>query len=777
LLQSVVHGAVGESAVITLVFPPGARPTGLAEAFVAVSDDANATYFNPAGLGQSPLANAWHAFPLADTVRPTAITAKKKKSFGARDRIWVGTNRGIYKYNGRAWVTYETYLIEEGDDLDDIAERFLDLDDEEAVRRAVRIIKRANGIDEERVRFLRAILEGHVRDSAEAEEPERTEEIIDAILRLDEDERNLAGVYGILATRLDTLLADSLDDMASKVFEKEDTEFADLVELKVPFDIAIRDSVTAMRLDPSERLWVGTANGLWRYDGASWMHYSTLTGLPSDNVTALAIGPHSEVAVGTDAGVAILDDGQWKAYGAPTLPDTIITALAFAESPTLYIGTPRGLVRKRDTLWTSYDTSDGLLSSAVSALMVDAKKSLWIGGLNGVTVYDKTSWKRYKFPDSKIYSIAEFDEGKVWIGTDRGAITYTAGRQKTGPDGEVIRKPPLWKFFHSKNALTGTKVHDVTVQGKDVWLITDQAVNQYDHADKQFLVFYEQLLPAFQIPDLWHIYLAGVIPTEDWGTIGVTVNYINFGDIEITDDDGTVDAVTHSWEGVFGLSYGLPIKEDLSFGLNLKYVHSALAPDYGEGDEGIGHTFAVDAALLKHNLFVEGLSLGLNVQNMGPPIYYVTRDNADPIPFNIKFGLAYDIVHTPLIELQILTDLNREIVKNNFNGRPDPFWEAFYTDLIKRKTEDNGERQSYWDKFNEELREVIAHVGLEFWYANFLALRLGYMHDDIGYRKEISIGLGLSYGNISFDGSYIHSPDEMSVARHGQWRISLLLKI
>jgi hypothetical protein len=515
------------------------------------------------------------------------------------------------------------------------------------------------------------------------------------------------------------------------------------------------------------------------------MHYTTLAGLPSDHITALAIGPHSEVAAGTDDGVAVLDEGQWSTYGSAYLPDSIVSAVTFAEAGVLYVGTGSGLARRKDTLWTVYDTADGLLSSTVSALMFDSKKALWVGGKNGVTVYDKTSWKRYKFPDSKIFAVAEFDEGKVWIGTDRGAITYEAGRRKTGPDGQVVQRPPLWKFFHAKNALEGTMAYDLAVQGKDVWLVTDEAVNQYDHADKQFMVFYEQLLPAFKLPDLWHIYLAGVIPTEDWGTIGATVNYINFGDIELTDKGGAVTGLTHAWEGVFGLSYGIPIKEDLSFGLNLKYVHSALAPDYGEGDEGIGRTFAVDAALLKRNLFIEGLSLGLNLQNMGPPIYYISRKDADPIPFNVKFGLAYEIVRTPIIQLQVLTDLNREIVKNNFGGRPDPFWEAIYSDLIKidpetRKDEDGDplpNKEVYWNKLNEELREVMAHVGLEFWYANFLALRLGYMHDDIGYRKEISIGLGLRYGNISFDGSYIHSPDGLSVARHGQWRLSLLLRI
>jgi hypothetical protein len=50
------------------------------------------------------------------------------------------------------------------------------------------------------------------------------------------------------------------------------------------------------------------------------------------------------------------------------------------------------------------------------------------------------------------------------------------------------------------------------------------------------------------------------------------------GENQITDALGKKRGKVRSWEGVFGLSYGLPIKEDLSLGLNIKYIVSALAP-------------------------------------------------------------------------------------------------------------------------------------------------------------------------------------------------------
>ena len=42
--------AISEGGAIFLLIRPGARPSGMGSAFAAISDDATATYFNPAGL-------------------------------------------------------------------------------------------------------------------------------------------------------------------------------------------------------------------------------------------------------------------------------------------------------------------------------------------------------------------------------------------------------------------------------------------------------------------------------------------------------------------------------------------------------------------------------------------------------------------------------------------------------------------------------------------------------------------------------------------------------
>ncbi len=769
-------GAVGQSAVITLVFPPGARATGLGEAFTAVADDANATYFNPAGLGQDPMSNTWKAYSMSTGDVLTAIAAKRKMTFGMNEKIWAGTNHGVLRFNGKAWESYERHLIVQGDNLQTVAKKYLAVDDDAVIRRAIMTIKKANNIEMSRTTELERYFQKEVSDSIQKVKHVSVDNLVGDVMSLSKFDRTAAQIYGLIVSKVDSVKASRMSDDIVKIISKKDTQFEDLVELKIPFRIAVDESVTAMTLDSLDRVWVGTAHGLWRYDGSVWNYYTEADGMPSNAVGAVCVGRSGAVAVGTDAGIAIYDDGKWtRPSGAIGLLDSAVTAIAFGKGDAMYVGTHSGLAMRKDSVWTRVDTASGLLDPDVRALFVDSKGRLWAGGANGVSIYDETAWKRYKFPGSIVSSIIEHPNGTIWIGTNKGAISFRQGDARIDSHGKVHQPPPEWKVFHSKNALKGDDVQGVSVQGKDVWLATKEAVNKYDFADQQVLMFYEPLLPAFKIPDLWHVYLAYVLPTEDWGTLGVAVNFINFGLNTSTDEQGRELAQFRSWEGVFGLSYGLLLARDLSVGLNIKYVYSALAPNIGPGNEGIGTTFAIDAGLLKRNLFFKNLDFGLNLQNMGPSIYYISQSESDPIPFTIRLGLAYKPIQTSFLELRLLLDAEREIVKNYSDKGPDPFFVAIWTGMLDDKSD--------YPTLISNLEEINLHGGIELWYANMLALRVGHLYDYVGKRFELTLGLGIKYANMNFDWSFIHSPegfmqgivaDGSNGSRDGQWRASFI---
>ncbi len=554
--------AIGQSAVITLVMPPGARATGMGEAFTGLADDANAVYFNPAGLGLDPLANSWKAF-LKDKGPFLAIASHPRSSVFASQLVWAGTSKGVLRYTGKSWESGETYLVEEGDELKTIARRYLNVDDDKTIAEAAWKIRVENKIEMRRFKTIEAELHTGLVDSLLAKRHATADRIARTILELSPGDRTAAKIYFSLTPYADSAAADRMADQIVDLLKKNDTELKDLVEVQIPFSIAISDSITAMAMDESERLWVGTPHGLWRCSESKWSRITAAEGLPSNFITSIALGKYGDLAVGTDAGVGVYKDGNWMKIGvADGLTEAMITSVTLASdsTTTLYAGTAKGLfkcVNLTKPAITLIDSSRGLLSTQVKALYYDSQGRLWVGGQSGIAIFSGKSWKRFKFPGSTVQCFCEQSNGTIWIGTNKGVITYQEGGAVTSKDGKVVENVPEWKAYHSKNVLCGDVVVGLAAFGNDMWVATDQALNKYEWAQMQALLFYEQLLPAFRLSELWHMFGTIVVPLEEmgldeWGTAALSVNFVNMGTNTITDELGRDLGTLRSYEAVIG---------------------------------------------------------------------------------------------------------------------------------------------------------------------------------------------------------------------------------
>jgi hypothetical protein len=290
--------------------------------------------------------------------------------------------------------------------------------------------------------------------------------------------------------------------------------------------------------------------------------------------------------------------------------------------------------------------------------------------------------------------------------------------------------------------------------------------------------FYEQLLPSFNILDLWHASLSSYYqpPNKILGGFGLFINYINMGDNSATDAYGHELGVRRSWERVVALGWGFNLGEygDTSdnFGITAKFINSFLAPGLGENGEGTAQSFAFDFGYLR--LFRSGLRLGVTFVNMGPNVFYIDHSNPDPIPFTVNLALGYKrrffFDKNSNISIAAETRFDREIVHNDYNGNPDPFYKALYTDFA-----DN--------TFRESIEEVNVHIGTEIGIMNTGFIRHGFLIDYAGVRYEETFGFGLKlFNHFNWDYSYIRSPEGFmenifghegsSGVRDGQWRIA-----
>ncbi len=297
--------------------------------------------------------------------------------------------------------------------------------------------------------------------------------------------------------------------------------------------------------------------------------------------------------------------------------------------------------------------------------------------------------------------------------------------------------------------------------------------------------FREMLLPQLQIRDLWHFTYSGYIQppkSTNLGGFGAFCNLIDMGENSLTDAIGREISLTHSCEAVFALGWGFNFAEygDTSryYGITVKPFISALAPGLGDNGEGTAGSFAIDIGFLR--LYHNGLRFGFTMMNMGPNVSYVSRSQQDPIPFTINCALGYKKTfhqgNVRIVDLAGELRLDKELVINHFDGKPDPFYKAMFKDLFN-------EHLPY------EIQEINYHAGIEIGILNTVFYRHGFLFDYIGERYEMTSGAGLRlFRHFDADVSMIIAPegflkpllrrmdknkDGATGVRNMQWRLNL----
>jgi hypothetical protein len=268
-------------------------------------------------------------------------------------------------------------------------------------------------------------------------------------------------------------------------------------------------------------------------------------------------------------------------------------------------------------------------------------------------------------------------------------------------------------------------------------------------------------LPQFNL-DLFYDYLTYREYMEDLqGTVSASITYMNFGEFVRTGEtDPTPLGTFRSFDAALTLGYATKLSPDWGLGVNFRIIHSRLA-DKGAGDEqgkGVATSVSFDVAGMwrpEHLLipFTDEdigtkFSVGANLSNLGPKIYYIDRAQADPIPTNFRLGFAYRIFEDEFNSLTYTLDFSKLLVSRDSTGASKEFYQAIFT--------------SWADKpFSEEIRDIVTSMGFEYWYGepnDFLfALRAGYFYEDPSYgnRKFLTFGAGLRYDIYGFDFSYI----------------------
>ena len=296
------------------------------------------------------------------------------------------------------------------------------------------------------------------------------------------------------------------------------------------------------------------------------------------------------------------------------------------------------------------------------------------------------------------------------------------------------------------------------------------------------------------INDMNLAYVSGYYKIDDMQTIGASLRYFSMGNINFTDNGGNNIGSYSPHELAVDASYNRKLSKNFSLGLAGRFIFSNLTGGQGgQNQEQVesGKSFAVDInGFYKDEIKIADYncewSAGFNISNLGAKLGY-TEDTKNFIPTNLGIGGALTMNLDQYNKITATIDFNKLLVPTP------PLYFQDSTDIngeriIWKGKDDNvgiiqGAFQSFGDApdgFREELKEITTSVGLEYWYANQFAARMGYFHENAkkGNRKYFTAGVGVKMKMLGLDISYLIPAGNFSNSPlKNTWRFSLTLDV
>lgn len=209
-----------------------------------------------------------------------------------------------------------------------------------------------------------------------------------------------------------------------------------------------QNSVQAIAQTRDGYLWIGTSEGLARFDGLRFTVFDKGQ-LPVSNVHALREDRQGNLWIGTyGGGLSVYRDGVFKSYGRKDgLSDENVRVLFEDQAGSLWIGTQAGgVMRFRGGSFSVFGTAEGLANRTVRAICEDALGRLWVGTRGGgLSRLDGERFIAYgigvgrlvpyvadavSMRDS-VLALHRGRDGALWIGTETRGLLRLAGERLT----------------------------------------------------------------------------------------------------------------------------------------------------------------------------------------------------------------------------------------------------------------------------------------------------------------------------------------------------------
>ncbi len=228
------------------------------------------------------------------------------------------------------------------------------------------------------------------------------------------------------------------------------------------------DAWGSFLVDPGGNTWIRSVRRLYLWRKGSGTAIPVDKYLPPSNVAAarLQLLPDGRVAAPTDEGLAVMNGRRFELVSQTADPGNASVAALYVDPEGSVWLAARGVGVQRWLgygEWESWTKSSGLRNDTVWAVRRDRDGGLWVGTSGGVSLLRKGSavWRhstpRTGLPGARVRTIGMGRDGSVWVGTSPGRLVRfdTSGRMLASFGPESGLTEPLFQgiFEDAEGAL------------------------------------------------------------------------------------------------------------------------------------------------------------------------------------------------------------------------------------------------------------------------------------------------------------------------------------
>ncbi|MFA5835079.1 MAG: two-component regulator propeller domain-containing protein [Bacteroidota bacterium] len=240
-----------------------------------------------------------------------------------------------------------------------------------------------------------------------------------------------------------------------------------------------QNSINTIRQTKDGFLWMGTQEGLVRFDGVQFTVFdkNNTPQIKNNHIVSLTIDKKGKLWIATlSEGLVTFANGKFDTVpNTPQLNGTQLRQIYTDLKGAIWVSTRDSGVIKIDSLGvTHYSTTNGLVSNNAWEIIQDTKDRFWIATEGGISILDGKTIRSFTVKDGlaakECYGLLGAHSGEMWIGG-------TKGIQKFLLENNQLK---LIESLTRDNGLPGNGIYEmITDQQGNMWIACNRGLARY----------------------------------------------------------------------------------------------------------------------------------------------------------------------------------------------------------------------------------------------------------------------------------------------------------